>query len=138
MNLFRSLLAATFLVLPTLTSAEPIDLGNRLELFADDFLLAAKDENVAFQLHQPEPREVVLTADESWEGNTSGYYGVFQDGDIYRMIYRGWQHDPNQIKKEIHSEVTCLAVSDDGIVWNKPVLGVREFEGSKANNIIWN
>ena len=37
------------------------------------------------------------------------------------------QHDP---------PVNCLAVSDDGIHWERPVLNQIEFRGSKRNNII--
>jgi len=31
----------------------------------------------------------------------------------------------------------CYAVSRDGIRWEKPNLGVVEFEGSKENNLVW-
>jgi len=31
----------------------------------------------------------------------------------------------------------CYAVSEDGIKWEKPELGLVEFEGSKQNNIVW-
>ena len=31
----------------------------------------------------------------------------------------------------------CYATSQDGITWDKPELGLVEFEGSKANNILW-
>jgi len=31
----------------------------------------------------------------------------------------------------------CYAVSKDGIRWEKPQLGLVEFEGSKQNNILW-
>jgi len=34
------------------------------------------------------------------------------------------------------NEVTCYAESRDGIHWEKPELGLYEFEGSKKNNII--
>ena len=29
--------------------------------------------------------------DAPWEGNASGCHTVLQDGDSYRMYYRGWQ-----------------------------------------------
>jgi len=118
------------------TIPEPLVLGNRLELFADDALIGKKSGDLTFQVHRPTPQEVVLEANEPWEGNTSGYFGVFQDGELFRMVYRGWQHNPDDIKKEVHPEVTCLAVSEDGINWTKPVLGINDFEGSKGNNII--
>ena len=34
------------------------------------------------------------------------------------------------------SESTCYAVSNDGIHWTRPNLGLFEYEGSKDNNIV--
>lgn len=117
------------------SAADPVDIGNRLELFVDDHLIAETEGDVSRQLIKPEPKEVVFETGESWEGNTSGYYTVFQDGDLYRMIYRGWQHDAKM--KAEHKEVTCYAESSDGIHWKKPKLGLFEWNGSKENNIVW-
>ena len=137
--MFRSLLLFTLISLANFVHAvPPIDLGSRLELLADDYLLEHKNGEIDFHVHQPEAKEVVFTADAPWEGNTSGYYSLFEDGDKYRMIYRGWQHDPSDIRKQMHPEVVCLAESDDGIHWRKPSLGLFEFDGSIDNNIIWN
>lgn len=116
-------------------AAEPIDIGNRLELFVDDHLIAESKGDVGRQLILPEPQDVVFETGEPWEGNTSGYYTFFRDGDLYRMIYRGWQHD--NLKKAAHKEVTCYAESKDGIHWTKPNLGLFEWNGSKKNNIVW-
>lgn len=116
-------------------SAEPVDIGNRLELFVDDHLISETKGDVRRQMVRPEPKEVVFETGESWEGNTSGYYTVFRDGDLYRMIYRGWQHDAKM--KAAHKEVTCYAESKDGIHWSKPKLGLFEWNGSKENNIVW-
>lgn len=112
------------------SGGEPIDLGSRLELFVDRHLVAGLQGDARLHLHKPEPREVVLMTDARWEGNTSAYFTVFQDGDLYRMYYRGshWRRG---------REVTCYAESVDGIRWAKPELGLFEFEGSKANNIVW-
>ncbi|MEO1984580.1 MAG: hypothetical protein ABGZ24_29035 [Fuerstiella sp.] len=119
----------------TAISAEPIDVGNRLELFVDDHLIDKTEGDVSRQLLRPKPQEVVFETGEPWEGNTSGYYTVFQDGDTYRMIYRGWRHDEKM--KAVHKEVTCYAESKDGIHWTKPKLGLFEWNGSKENNIVW-
>jgi hypothetical protein len=116
--------------------AEPIDIGNRREPFVDGFLIDTLT-GVTHEVQQPTPREVVLTTDEPWEGNTCAYYTIFQDGDLYRMYYRGSHYDETT-KKETHPEVTCYAESRDGIHWTKPNLGLFEFEGSKENNIVWN
>ena len=115
--------------------SEPINIGGRLELFVDNYLIEETGGDVHQHLVLPEPKDVVFVTDEPWEGNTSGYYSLFQDGDTYRMIYRGWQHDPDM--KEAHDEVTCYAESSDGIHWKKPKLGLFEWDGSKDNNIVW-
>ena len=117
------------------TAGQPIKIGSRLELFVDDHLLAKTDGDVTRHMMLPKPEEVVFVTGESWEGNTSGYYTYFQDGDMYRMIYRGWQHDEQ--KKAAHKEITCYAESKDGLHWTKPNLGLFEWQGSKENNIVW-
>lgn len=137
-NLLRTFAVTLLLASGTVTAAfcgEPIDIGNRLELFVDDHLIGETKGDVGQQLLLPEPKDVVFVTDEPWEGNTSGYFTYFQDGDLYRMIYRGWQHDEQ--KKAAHKEVTCYAESNDGIHWTKPKLGLFEWDGSKENNIVW-
>ena len=85
---------AALLVLPTLsgvgTTAEPraIDIGSRRELFVDDFLVERLVGTATLRLHHPEPKEIALLHDEPWEGSGSGYHSVFQDGNLYRMVYR--------------------------------------------------
>jgi len=120
----------------TADAADPISIGSRLELFVDRHLVESLDGDAALKLHRPQPREVVLTTDEPWEGNTSAYYTFFQDGDLYRAYYRGAHYDEKTAKAG-HREVTCYAESRDGIHWTKPELGIFEFGGSKKNNIVW-
>jgi len=115
---------------------EPIDIGSRLELFVDSHLIDRLDGDARQHLHRPTPREVVLTTDEPWEGNTSAYFSIFADNGLYRMYYRG-SHFDEQTKKATHPEVTCYAESKDGIHWTKPALGLFEYDGSKENNIVW-
>ena len=115
----------------------PIDVGSRLELMIDDHLIARLSGGVALHLNTPIPREVVMVTDEPWEGNACGYFSVFQDGDIYRMYYRGWHFVVAKDSLDLpHGEVVCYAESDDGIHWTRPDLGLVEFSGSKRNNII--
>ena len=109
--------------------------GTQRELFVDDHLIAAMTGDAKQHLNQPEPREVVLTTDAPWEGNTSAYYTIFRDGDLFRMYYRA-SHWDTEAKKEAHREVTCYAESRDGIRWVKPKLGLFEFNGSRENNIV--
>jgi hypothetical protein len=78
---------------------------------------------------------VAIVCDRPWEGNISAYYTLFADGDIFRMYYRG-AHWDEQAKRSTHPEFACYAESRDGVTWVKPELGLHEFAGSKANNII--
>jgi hypothetical protein len=117
------------------------NIGSRLEPLVDDYLLEKMTGSAKLVVQQPEPQEVVLTADKPWEGNTSAYYTLINDtdengGGKYRLYYRG-SHWDEKAKKAAHPEVTCYAESTDGIHFTKPELGLFEFEGSKANNIIW-
>jgi len=105
-------------------------------LFVDGFLIERMDGEVELRLHPPTPREVAMVHDKPWEGNTCGYHTIFQDGPLYRMYYRGSDHDMIAGKRR-HREVVCYAESRDGIHWERPELGLVEFAGSKANNIIW-
>lgn len=112
-----------------------VDIGSRRELFVDDFLVASKS-NVELKMHPPTAKDVALVCDAPWEGNISAYYTIFQDGDLYRMYYRG-AHFDEKTKKATHPEFTCYAESRDGLTWTKPKLGLFEHGGSKENNIVW-
>ncbi len=119
---------------PRAQDGSPLDLGTRLELFVDGFLIE-RLEGTTLLLHHPVPQERAIEFDKYWEGNTSAYVTVFPDGDIFRMYYRGSHWDP---ETDIYSgQVVCSAESDDGISWKKPQLGIISYEGSKKNNIIW-
>ena len=134
--LMRLTLIALFLGLPCVAiAAGPIEIGGRLELFVDNHVIDEITGDAKLHLHKPVAKEVVLTTDRPWEGNTSAYYTIFQDGDLYRMYYRG-SHWDVKTKKQTHPQVACYAESTDGIQWKKPELGIIEFEGSKANSIV--
>ena len=119
--------------------AEPIDIGSRLELLVDDFLIDSMNGDVRLELRHPIRREIVFKTDAPWEGNASCYQSVFKDGNLYRMYYHGLHYrngGPATQALEDHPWVFCYAESDDGIHWRRPELGLFEFGGSKANNII--
>jgi len=118
-------------------AAEPIDIGSRLELMVDDHLIEST-EGVERRLHHPTPREVAIVHDAPWEGGACAYHTVFRDGELYRMYYRGHRFTmaPGKLGSA-HREVVCCAVSEDGVDWVKPDLGLIAFDGSAKNNIIW-
>ncbi len=116
----------------------PIEIGSRRELFIDDYLIERLTGKAEQRLQQPQPRELSLTHDAPWEGSGSGYHSVFRDGDRYRMFYKAWHLDTSsgKLRTDSHPLFLCTAESDDGVHWRKPELGLHEFQGSKANNIV--
>lgn len=139
MSRYLALVAAgvlTCVLVQTVPASEPVKIGSRLELFVDRHLVDQLKGGAELKVHRPVAQEVVLVTDEPWEGNTCAYYTIFQDGDIYRMYYRG-SHFDEKARKAAHREVTCYAESKDGVRWTKPKLGLVEFGGSKQNNIVW-
>ena len=123
---------------PTGRGTVPIEIGSRLELMVDDFLIARLSGGAALRLNRPVPREVALVTDRPWEGNSCTSFAVFQDGDIYRMYYLGRQFVTTQalLDETSHPDFVCYAESSDGIHWERPELGLVEFNGSSKNNII--
>jgi hypothetical protein len=115
-------------------SPAAIDIGSRLELFVDDFLIEEMN-GLSLLLNHPEPRDVAIVFNKPWEGNTSAYVTVFQDGSLFRMYYRGSNYD---LQTEVYgSQVVCYAESPDGVHWSRPDLGLYSHSGSKNNNIVW-
>ncbi len=51
-----------------------------LELFVDDWLID-KMQNFTLKLHNPIPREVVVSFNAPWEGNSSAYYTIIKGKD---------------------------------------------------------
>lgn len=132
-------LLACLLLSPAAWAADsdPVDIGSRRELFVDEALIARR-EGAELRLHQPIPREIVLVHDAPWEGSGTSYHTIFRDGPILRMYYiAGELTNEDGTKMASRPLFACYAESRDGIHWDKPVLGLFEFEGSKANNIVW-
>lgn len=117
--------------------AEVLDIGSRLELFVDDYLIESM-EGATLRLHSPAAREVVMTYTEPWEGSGCGYQQVFRDGGVIRMYYVAQDlTDDAATRLGRHPCFICYAESADGIDWTKPDLELFEYEGSRANNIVW-
>ncbi len=116
----------------TLNNPEAIDIGSRLELFTDYYLIDKLD-NTSLKLHEPIDKGLVLKFDKPWEGPFSGYCTVIKDEDLFRLYYRGL---PTAGKDGRTDEHTCYAESKDGIHWNKPDLKIHEVNGTLNNNVI--
>ncbi len=110
-------------------SSTPITVGGERQLFVDDYLIA-RMEKTMLRVHSPQRREIAFTFDAPWEGDAQNYFTTMFDGEKYHMYYHAWGQFPSK-----YLYIAYLH-SDDGIHWERPNLGIVEFEGSKENNIV--
>ena len=79
------------------------------------------------------PHPVVLKKGEAGAPdhlNVVFYGSVIRVDGEFRMWYCGTGNDNGRIAQRL-----CYAVSRDGITWEKPELGLTEFNGDKKNNL---
>jgi len=110
-----------------------IDIGTNRQLFLDDFWIA-EAKGVRRKLHEPVRREIVIAAEHPWERGGVSYMVTFRHGDRFRAWYRCDAEMPIRGERK---PLIAYAESDDGIHWEKPKLGLIEFQGSKENNLVW-
>lgn len=117
--------AQIFLALlhPAAGGREIVEIRNKRQLLLDRSLLA-KTENVRLTPHAPVPAGIALRTDKPWESKVLYMSSVVYLDGYYRMLYRAAQ------------DKLCLALSRDGITWEKPSLGLVAHNGSTDNNII--
>ena len=141
------LLALALLLLPSCqpgSSAEPgpiREIDSRVQLFVDDHLVADSDRvwRSLTGAYNTRPRKVaenpIIKPDRPWEG-----YLVLQPGsaiyDEEEQVFKLWYNTFGNSRNTDVREFLCYATSKDGIHWEKPELGIVEFRGSKANNIV--
>jgi hypothetical protein len=78
--------------------------------------------------------EPFIRPDRPADGVTmGGYCTLLQDGGKYRLWYESYL--PGQGTDELAH--ICYAESDNCVDWRKPELGLIEYQGSKANNLIY-
>jgi len=122
---------------------DPIELGHRPLIFADDALIASRS-GVDRQVHPctklPQP---VLEPEAPWEMQRVYLYGtVIRDPEtgLFRMWYMSRGAADDRRDKRLHHsprDLVLYATSTDGISWERPDLGTYEYGGSTANNIVF-
>jgi len=109
-------------------AAEPIALGSARQLFIDRRFFA-QSNGITLRMNPPIKRGPVLLRDRPWEAKDIGFcVSVVEYEGRYMMWYMARTADGAMRQ--------CLALSDDGIAWEKPRFGVVEFKGSRENNIV--
>ncbi len=105
-------------------AGEPLDVGDRRQVFIDGRFLAASD-HVELVMHPPRKTgERTLVPDRPWEAEGFDTYNcVLKLEDTYHLWYSA-------------GPGLCYARSRDGITWEKPILGLAEHQGSRENNIV--
>ena len=126
-------------------------IGSQRQFFFDDQIVETMDNpmrrlNPAVKLAD----NPVIKADRPWEGPDTRLSFVIFDHRLgkFRMRYSSgvFKSGGRNEKGEVivlgegddlaKQRVVCEAFSDDGVHWVKPELGLVEFQGSKANNIL--
>jgi hypothetical protein len=122
--------------LPTLPGAKPLP---EVVLFAFDTWALPFQNHVELHLATGKnPRVVLRHGAKGAHDEALAYYGsVVRIGDTFHLWYNGLygplEGDVDSTKAPL---CVCYATSRDGIVWEKPSLGLVEFNGSKKNNIV--
>ncbi len=112
--------------------AAPADIGSKRQFWfnAQDLIAEVQDVHVLQQRPAKHPRNPLLVADRPWEGALVQLYSadVRRDpaGGRWQMWYEG---HPAEV-------LLCTAFSRDGLYWEKPNLGLQEWQGSRENNIV--
>ena len=101
---------------------EPILIGSRREPMWDDFLIDTSKTDTPLKLHHPVQRDRAIFT-EPWAQGSSPYLSILQDGDRYLMYTS-------------HTAGLVCSQSTDGIHWERPSLGLVEYEGSRDNALV--
>ncbi len=111
--------------------AQPLDIGREKQLFIDQRFIQASD-GVALRMNPPVKKGAVLRGDRPWDaGWVTGAGTVLEEDGRYRMWYTAMPAEGVLGQFRL-----CYAESNDGITWRKPNLGLFEWRGSRANNIL--
>ena len=104
------------------------------QLFVDDHIIESYTR-VHRTIHTPQKfgPEPILVADRPWEGNCIVLGTVLRHPETgYLQI---WYQTFMKVPPPENTYV-CYATSEDGIHWDKPVVGDIEYRGSRENNIV--
>lgn len=121
----------------SMKSENVLHVENGLEPFWDEHLVDLRYTDAVLSSNRPDRMENVMVLDKPWERGCS-YYSIVKDDNCYRMYITkllGAYDESHKCWIDVGG-IISYAESQDGIQWERPVLGLCEFKGSKENNII--
>ena len=105
-----------------------LDVGDRTQLFMDSRFIA-ESNNISFGMNPPVKAGAVILPDKPWESGDIGFcVSVVHHEGEYMMWYLARDTASNYCQ--------CFARSRDGRTWEKPELGLIDYQGTKSNNIV--
>ncbi|MHB0939376.1 MAG: glycoside hydrolase family protein [Armatimonadota bacterium] len=107
-----------------------LNVADRKQLFIDRRFIDSSD-GITLAVNPPEQQEIVLRGEGPWE-RAGVYATISDDGGKARLYYNTHVHGDG-----MKSGRLCYAESADGIHFEKPALGLYEWEGSRENNIVF-
>jgi len=116
------------------------------QLFLDDFIIE-RTENLRRVLNQPVKHSdnPVLCREHPWEGRRVQVYGTALYDPDERLFKMWYLSIPRAARETVrvngqerpgHATLLAYATSKDGVHWEKPSLGLVDFEGSTENNLL--
>ncbi|MCY4376413.1 MAG: hypothetical protein OXC31_21870 [Spirochaetaceae bacterium] len=109
-----------------------------VDLSAVDGRLLAEQVVGRAEKHPANP--VIIPGDaEAWDSDRASNWAASIAWDPMQRQFTAWYYGTDRgstvsFEAEHHSSIG-YAVSDDGVVWEKPRLGLHDYRGSKDNNI---
>ena len=108
--------------------SNPLVLGTAKQLLFDNALVEAKEGFITTMNPAMRTNAPVLTPEKPWESHGCSNPTVMLDEGVYKMWYSANGEDG--VARD------CYATSTDGIHWERPNLGLIDYQGSRNNNII--
>lgn len=150
LTVFLSLFTGPSLSAAVASQTNVISLRSLPLLFVDDSGIASRRDLVRRQHAAKSHPKPVIVADKPWEGDRVYVFGTILHNPakgLFEMWYVGVPGageilaDTNRVFvkgfREGGATPLLYATSKDGLTWDKPALGLHEFAGSKANNIVF-
>jgi len=117
---------------------DPIDIANRRELFLDHVLIDRFEGGAGLEMHPPKREEIVFQAAGPLENACSGVYSALVKLDeAYLLTYRGRYPIDSYDGDTAQEQTANVAVSVDGIHFDRPELGLYDFGDGGLNNVVW-